>query len=222
VRHDPLPSVLIYAHPYPARSRAGRALLEAVADLPGLEVRSLYALYPDFDIDSRAEQAALERAGLVIWQAPFYWYGVPALLSAWFERVLAHGWAYGEGGVALRGKSALWVTTTGAPASEYQAGGIHGHPFDAFVPAIAQTARFCGMRWLDPPVVVHGAHRISAEALRATAGHYRRRLERLIRPGAPTEEESPDPTGLARSDDHARPASPVALATAPDGGRPHE
>jgi glutathione-regulated potassium-efflux system ancillary protein KefF len=221
VRPDPVASLLIYAHPYPARSRAGRALLETVADLPGLEVRSLYALYPDFDIDARAEQAALDRAGLVIWQAPFYWYGVPALLSAWFERVLAHGWAYGDGGVALRGKSALWVTTTGAPASEYQAGGIHGHPFDAFVPAIAQTARFCGMRWLDPPVVVHGAHRISAEALHATAGHYRRRLERLTQPSPSTEEEPPARTGdgLARSDDRPRPAAP---GSAPDGGRPHE
>ena len=54
--------LIVRAHPYPQRSRAGRALLEAVHDLPDLEVRSLYDLYPDFDIDVAAEQAALARA----------------------------------------------------------------------------------------------------------------------------------------------------------------
>lgn len=193
------PAVLIYAHPYPSRSRAGRALLEAVADLPELEVRSLYALYPDFDIDVRAEQAALTRAGLVIWQAPLHWYGVPSLLGAWFERVLAHGWAYGENGGALRGKSALWVTTTGAPAEDYRPGGIHGYPFESFVPAIAQTARFCGMRWVDPPVVVHGAHRISSADLRTMAHQYRLRLEALTR------QDSDDPSSItpASNAEHA-------------------
>jgi glutathione-regulated potassium-efflux system ancillary protein KefF len=183
------PAVIIYSHPYPSRSRAGRALLEAVADLPGLEVRSLYALYPDFDIDVRAEQAALERSELVIWQGPLYWYGVPALLGAWFEKVLSNGWAYGENATALRGKSALWVTTTGAPASDYRPGGIHGHAFEAFVPPVSQTARFCGMNWIDPPVVLHGAHRISVDGLHEATRQYRQRLEALLAgprdPGSP-------------------------------------
>ena len=73
---------LIYGHPYPARSRAGRVLLDGVRDLPGVEVRSLYDLYPDFDIDVQAEQAALLKAELIVWQCPFYWYGVPALLQS--------------------------------------------------------------------------------------------------------------------------------------------
>ena len=56
---------------------------------------------------------------------------------------------------------------------------MHGHPFEAFVPAISQTARFCGMRWVEPPIVVHGAHRVSDEELRDAAEHYRRRLDAL-------------------------------------------
>jgi glutathione-regulated potassium-efflux system ancillary protein KefF len=171
---------LVYCHPYPDRSRAGRRLLDAVRDLPGVKVRSLYELYPDFDIDVEAEQAALVEADLVVWQGPFYWYGVPALLSLWFEKVLAQGWAYGEGARALRGKTALWVTTTGAPEPAYQAGAIHGHRFSAFIPAISQTARFCGMSWVDPPVVVHGAHRISAGDLSQAARRYRDRLMALL------------------------------------------
>jgi glutathione-regulated potassium-efflux system ancillary protein KefF len=154
-------------------------LLEGVRDLPGLEVRPLYSLYPDFDIDVQAEQQALVAADIVVWQGPFYWYGVPALMSLWFEKVLAQGWAYGEGARALRGKTVLWVTTTGAPADAYQPAAIHGHAFDTFVPVISQTARFCGMRWVEPPVVVHGAHRISVAHLREATQGYRRRLETL-------------------------------------------
>jgi glutathione-regulated potassium-efflux system ancillary protein KefF len=170
---------LIYGHPYPARSQAGRVLLDGVRDLPGVEVRSLYDLYPDFDIDVQAEQAALLRADLIIWQCPFYWYGVPALLNLWFEKVLAHGWAYGEGADALSGKTVLWVPTTGGSPSNYSETDVHGHPFEAFVPAISQVARFCGMRWAEPPLVVHAAHRLTHEELRAKARHYRRRIESL-------------------------------------------
>jgi glutathione-regulated potassium-efflux system ancillary protein KefF len=170
---------LLYAHPYPDRSRANRALLEGVRDLPNLELRSLYDLYPDFAIDVAAEREALLRADIVVWQAPFYWYGLPALLHLWVEKVLAHGWAYGAGGTAVRGKTVLWVATTGAPSSAYHPGQMHGHPFEAFVPAISQTARFCGMRWAGPPIVVHGAHRVSAAELAEAAVRYRARLEAL-------------------------------------------
>jgi len=181
---------LIYCHPYPDRSRAGRVLLEAVRDMPGVNVRALYKLYPDFDIDVEAEQGALVESDLVVWQGPFYWYGVPALLSLWFEKVLAQGWAYGEGARALRDKTALWVTTTGAPEGAFQPGAMHGHPFSEFVPAISQTARFCGMNWVDPPVVVHGAHRISTGDLRQAGLRYRARLEALL--------ESVGPEGRSR------------------------
>ena len=57
--------LVLHAHPYPRTSRAGAALLAAIRDLPSLEVRSLYELYPDFDIDVAAEQAALERADVL-------------------------------------------------------------------------------------------------------------------------------------------------------------
>ena len=180
----PRSATLIYAHPYPDRSRAGRALLAAVRDLPGLQVRSLYNLYPDFDINVEAEREALAAADLIVWQSPFYWYGLPSLLHLWIEKVLAHGWAYGAGGTRVRGKSVLWVATTGAPAEAYAPGQVHGHRFETFVPAVSQTAIFCGMRFLDPPVVLHGAHRISDAELRAAAAAYRRRLEALMEIGA--------------------------------------
>jgi glutathione-regulated potassium-efflux system ancillary protein KefF len=91
--------------------------------------------------------------------------------------VLAHGWAYGEGGTMLRGKDCLWVATTGGPSEWYAPDGPHAHPFAAFAPHVRQTARFCGMNWLEP-IVVHGAHRVGDDALAASARAYRERLER--------------------------------------------
>ena len=167
--------LIIHAHPYPQRSRAGRALLEAVRDLPDLEVRSLYDLYPDFDIDVAAEQAALARADLVVWLHPIYWYSAPAMLRHWFDVVHLRGWAYGEGGNALRGKHCLWVATTGGEASSFSESGAHRLPFAAFEAPIRQTAKFCGMVW-EPPIVLHGANVVSDDALEAAAIVFRKRL----------------------------------------------
>ncbi len=178
---EPYRILVIHAHPYPRRSRANRALLEAIVDLPDVEIRSLYDRYPDFAIDVDAEQAALLEADLVVWQSPFYWYGVPSLLHHWFEKVLAHGWAYGPGGRAVCGKRVLWVTTTGSPPTGYRPEGIHAHPFAVYVPPIEQTARFCGMGW-EEPFVVHGAHVIDEDELARHAAAYRARLEALRQP----------------------------------------
>jgi glutathione-regulated potassium-efflux system ancillary protein KefF len=72
----------------------------------------------------------------------------------------------------------LWVTTTGAPLEAYRPGAMHGHPFEAFVPAVQQTATFCGMHW-EPPLVLHGAHIVDDGALSGFAERYRQRLESL-------------------------------------------
>src|SRR5437867_408529 len=101
--------LVIYAHPYPSHSRACRALVESIRTLPGLNLRSLYDLYPDYDIDVSSEQNALASAQLIVWLHPLYWYSVPALLKHWFDKVLERGWAFGPDGHALRGKHCLWV-----------------------------------------------------------------------------------------------------------------
>lgn len=144
--------------------------------LPGLEVCSLYDRYPDFDIDVAAEQAALSRAGLVVWMHPVFWYSVPGLLKHWFDKVLSYGWAYGDGGAALRGKDCLWVATTGGAMEAYAAAGIHRRPFVEFTRPVEETALFCGMNW-QTPFVLHGAHEIAEPELAARASQLRERLE---------------------------------------------
>jgi glutathione-regulated potassium-efflux system ancillary protein KefF len=168
---------LVYAHPYPARSIACRLLADAAATLEGVDVRPIYSLYPDFDIDVAAERAALERAGLVVFLHPLYWYSVPGMLKHYFDVVLTKGWAYGEGGGALAGKSCLWAATTGGDEQAYTGEGRHHHAFADFVAPVEQTMRYCAMHWLDPHIV-HGAHERSQEALTAAAADFRERLVR--------------------------------------------
>ena len=170
--------VVVFAHPDPDRSVANRTLLEGLDGLDGVEVRSLYDRYPDFAIDADAERDALEAASTIVWQHPIHWYNVPALLKLWFERVLVHGWAWGPGGDALRGKRCLWAITTGGDERDYSPAGMHAHPFEAFAPVVRQTAEFCGMTWLDP-FVVWGARQLDAETLREHARRYRARLAAL-------------------------------------------
>lgn len=167
---------VVFAHPYPSQSRTNSVLLEAVRDLPGVEVCSLYDRYPDFGIDVAAEQAALARAGLVVWMHPVFWYSVPGLLKHWFDKVLNYGWAYGDGNAALRGKDCLWVASTGGALEAYSAAGIHRRPFEEFARPIEETAVFCGMNWL-PPFTIHGAHEINEAELAARASRLRDRLD---------------------------------------------
>lgn len=181
---------VIHAHPYPGRSRANRALAAALKALPDVDLGSLYDLYPDFDIDVVAEQKALEAAHLVVWMHPVYWYSVPALLKHWFDKVLAFGWAYGDGGTALRDKRCLWVPTTGGAEATYVPSGMHAHPFSTYVPVIEQTARFCGMRW-EPPYVVHSADDLDEARLAEHAAALVGRLSALREPETPATAGTP-------------------------------
>lgn len=88
--------LIIYAHPYPHHSHANKRMLEQARTLEGVEIRSLYQLYPDFNIDIAAEQEALSRADLIVWQHPMQWYSIPPLLKLWIDKVFSHSKAYGR------------------------------------------------------------------------------------------------------------------------------
>lgn len=70
--------LIIYAHPYPHHSHANKRMLEQAGTLENVEIRSLYHLYPDFNIDVAAEQKALSRARLIVWQHPMQWVQRPS------------------------------------------------------------------------------------------------------------------------------------------------
>jgi len=137
--------------------------------------------------DIRAEQDKLDRADLVVMQFPLWWFGVPAILKGWIDRVFVSGYAYsipdpdrpgrslryGNGGLA--GKRALAVVTIGAAAEGYQPRGIEGSLEDLLFPLLHGTFFYTGMVPL-PPVAVYGANYLSDLGYQSAAAELRSRL----------------------------------------------
>lgn len=127
-----------------------------------------------------AELAKVEACDLMIWQFPLWWFGLPAILKGWVDRVFAMGRTYGGGrfydtGV-FRGKRAMLSLTTGAPAAAYQRGGFNGDIGAVLRPIHRGMLRFVGFDVLAPNIVFGPAHQTDTElnaALAAYAGRLR-------------------------------------------------
>ncbi len=175
-----MPRVLVlFAHPALEKSRIHRRLLQALPDLPEITLHDLYEHYPSFNVDVAHEQALLLEHEIIVMQHPLYWYSAPPLLKQWIDLVLAHGWAYGMHGDALRGKQLLCLISAGGPRSSYSHDGFQGHTLDEFLLPISQTARLCKMEYL-PSYAIYGTHRLSNAEIGEAARAYRRLLEWLV------------------------------------------
>ncbi|MGR5457378.1 NAD(P)H-dependent oxidoreductase, partial [Vibrio alfacsensis] len=77
-----------YAHPEPQNSIANQVMLKKIESLDNVTLRDLYALYPDFFIDVKAEHQLLLDHDVIVLQHPLYMYSCPSLLKEWIDRVL--------------------------------------------------------------------------------------------------------------------------------------
>ncbi|TRY71453.1 hypothetical protein DNTS_011726 [Danionella cerebrum] len=80
--------------------------------------------------DIAEEQHKVQQADLIIFQFPLYWFGVPAILKGWIDRVLTQGFAFSmqnmyDTGI-FKNKKAIISLTTGGTESMYQPDGVHG------------------------------------------------------------------------------------------------
>lgn len=174
-----MPKVLVlFAHPRLEKSRSNRVLLRHLPRSEGITFRDLYELYPDFNVNIAAEQSMLVAHDVIVLHHPMYWYSAPPIVKQWIDLVLGFGWAYGPGGIALRGKTAFHVVTTGGPEAAYQLDGFHGSTLSEFLRPLQRTMTLCGMTWL-PPFAVHGTHRRTDAELEAAGAQYARLLEGL-------------------------------------------
>jgi putative NADPH-quinone reductase len=90
------------------------------------------------------------------------------MLKHWIDTVLVEDWAHVERDSAkLKGKECLWIVTTGDERS-YGPG--------APSPVLAQIARACGMKWLEP-FIVGSADQLSIEDLREKGAALRAALQ---------------------------------------------
>jgi len=167
-----------FAHPAFRKSRINSRLIAEVKDLEGVTFNDLYEHYPDFFIDVKREQQLLLRHDIVVWHHPFYWYSAPSLLKEWMDLVLEHGWAYGNRGRWLEGKTVLSVITTGGQKEVYSSKGHNHFTINEFLVPFKQSAWLCRMEYL-PPFVVHGSHTIRDHELEDYAGMYKKALTLL-------------------------------------------
>ena len=172
-------ALVVFAHPAPDRAPVHKALLKESKAFSETEVRDLYELYPDFMIDVSAEQEALERPDLIVLQFPLHWFTPPALLVEWLDAVWLRGFAYGEGGNALAGRTLAAAFTTGARARDFEPDGLNRYPLTDFLRPLEQTARRCGLKWAEPFAVNEAGHS-GDKALARVAERWRGRLEPLL------------------------------------------
>lgn len=129
-----------------------------------------------------AEMAKLDRAELVIFTAPVWWFSLPAILKGWVDKVFALNFAYGHSATyetgLLKGKKALLALTSGGPSPWYTAEGVNGTIETNFYHLNHGVFWYCGMTVLEP-FVAYGVGRASDVERELFLEAWRQRLETL-------------------------------------------
>lgn len=121
-------------------------------------------------------------ADVLIFNFPLWWFGMPAILKGWVDRVLAYGFAYGgEYGMRetgrFKGRKAILSITTGSPASFYEKNGYHGRTMEDILKNIRTgILELVGYEVLES-FVAFGVSRISEEERKAILKGYGQYLE---------------------------------------------
>jgi NAD(P)H dehydrogenase (quinone) len=138
--------------------------------------------------DVEREQKKLLQADAVVFQFPLWWFGFPAILKGWVDRVFAYGFAYGYKGAgntyrygdgALAGKRALLSIAAGGPAADYGPRGINGPLEQLLFPITHGTLFFAGMDVL-PTFAVYGAGKMNEADVEAAKRALEQRMVRLF------------------------------------------
>jgi NAD(P)H dehydrogenase (quinone) len=153
-----------------------------------LQLEEMHATDNDgFAPEVEAELRKLEACDLLILQFPLWWFGLPAMLKGWVDRVMAMGRTYGNGAIyqngKFRGKRALLSLTTGGPEAAYAKGGFNGDIDGILRPVQRGVLEFLGFDVLAPQVT-YGPVRATPEQRQAWLADYTERL-RAIHAEAP-------------------------------------
>ena len=136
-----------------------------------------------FARDIKEEMEKIEWADLIIFQFPIWYETMPALLKAWFERVLAHGFAHNmlEGKIIqngfLKGKKAMLSFTAGS-AKETFYNVIEGEDKSNLLPPISKALRFTGLEVIDA-FAVFDAMPLNEEDAKKSIDEYKKLLSEL-------------------------------------------
>ena len=117
--------------------------------------------------DVRAEQAKVAAADLVLLHFPVWWFGMPAILKGWVDRVFSRGFAYSAGRKYdrghFKGKRAMLCITTGTASTLYEPDGIDGDLLHVLWPIHNGMLAYAGFTVLPPFVAWMSVGRLRRE-----------------------------------------------------------
>ncbi|RWL95589.1 NAD(P)H-dependent oxidoreductase [Mesorhizobium sp.] len=138
------------------------------------------AAHDGFAPDIQAEMDKLFWCDALILQFPLWWFGLPAILKGWVDRVFASGGRIYGGGKwydrgVFSGKRAMCSVTIGGPPPIYSDRGLNGPIADILFPINHGMLYFVGFTVIEP-FLVHAPARISDGERRIFLERYRERL----------------------------------------------
>ncbi|GAM64945.1 NAD(P)H oxidoreductase YRKL [Vibrio ishigakensis] len=136
-----------------------------------------------FAPEIETELQKLEWADLVIFQFPLWWFGLPAVLKGWVDRVFAMARTYGRGRIyetgPFKGKKAMLSLTMGGGEEIYVKGGWNGDLMGILRPIHRGIFEFNGYDVLEP-FTVYGPARMSDEERKAELERFDTRLKGIF------------------------------------------
>jgi NAD(P)H dehydrogenase (quinone) len=122
------------------------------------------AQFNGFADDIREEMGKLFWCDALILQFPLWWFGLPAILKGWVDRVFASGGRIYGGGKwydkgVFAGKRAMCSVTIGGTASLYSQHGLNGPINSILFPIHHGMLYFTGFSVVEPFVVRTSAYR---------------------------------------------------------------
>ncbi|MFO1060675.1 MAG: NAD(P)H-dependent oxidoreductase [Dongiaceae bacterium] len=144
------------------------------------EEEAFAADHDGFAPEIQAEMDKLFWCDALILQFPLWWFGLPAILKGWVDRVFAAGGRiYGRGkwydrGV-FAGKRAMCALTIGGPPPIYSERGLNGPIASILFPINHGILYFTGFTVIEP-FLVHAPARIGDAARAAELARYRDRV----------------------------------------------
>ena len=148
-----------------------------------LQIEEIHATEMNgFSEEIESEIRKLEWCDLMIWQFPLWWFGLPAVLKGWVDRVLAMGRTYGGNRIyrsgVFRGKRALLSLTTGGPEGAYRKEAFNGDIAAILRPIQRGMLQFVGFDVLAPQIV-YGPVRLTEEQRKHALAAYADRLQAI-------------------------------------------
>jgi putative NADPH-quinone reductase len=135
-----------------------------------------------FSEEIEAEIQKLEWCDLMVWQFPLWWFGLPAALKGWVDRVFAMQRTYGGGQIyqtgVFTGRRAFLSLTTGGPEEAYRKGGFNGDILGVLRPVHRGILQFVGFDVLAPQIV-YAPVRMTDEQRKKHLADYAARLQRI-------------------------------------------